>query len=228
MNLLIVSATPFEIAPFQKYLRENFWAHHDAHFQKEELHVKTLITGVGMTQTAFALGQVFARHAFDLAINAGVAGAFRRNLKIGDVVNVTTEIFGDVGVEESDGKFTDIHELGLIEPDQPPFKNGELKNPQSDDFNFLTKCKGLTVNKVHGTESSIQAVSKKYDVEVESMEGAAFFLACLSAKINFLELRAISNYVEPRNREAWDIPLAIKNLNDILTEITSQLTASSG
>lgn len=222
MNLLIVSATPFEIAPFRQYLGANFWAHHDAHFQKEELSVKTLVTGVGMTQTAFAMGQILAQHSFDLVVNVGVAGAFDRQLKLGDVVNVSSEIFGDLGVEEADGRFTDMHELGLIEPDQPPFRKGKLINPNVKGFDFLPQCKGLTVNKVHGAEASIEAVRKKYDVDVESMEGAAFFLACLSANVNFLELRSISNYVESRNREAWNLSLAIENLNKVLIEMVKQ------
>lgn len=224
MNLLLVSATPFEVAPLRQHLAANFWAHHGAHFQKDNLDVKVLITGVGMVQTAFALGQMLARHRFDLAVNAGVAGAFDRSLELGDVVNVTSERFGDLGVEEADGSFTDLHQLGLIEPDQPPFQNGQLVNPTSGDVDFLPKRDGLTVNKVHGHSASIEAVQKKYDAAVESMEGAAFFYACLSAKVNFLELRAISNYVEPRNREAWNLPLAIENLNKVLIQIVDTLT----
>lgn len=227
MNLLITAATPYEIAPLRQFLTENFWPHHDAHFQKDSLDVKLLITGVGMAHTAFALGQMFTHHRFDLAINAGVAGAFDRSLKLGDVVNVTSERFGDLGVEEADGHFTDVHQLGLLPADQPPFQNGELHNPASADFDFLLKRKGLTVNKVHGQRESIAAILKKYKVEVESMEGAAFFLACLSARVNFLELRSISNFVEPRNREAWDLPKAIGNLNEVLLDLVHSLQSAA-
>lgn len=223
MNLLFVSATPFEIAPLRKYLTENFWAHHDAHFQKNELDVKLLITGVGMAQTAFALGQIFAHQRFDLAVNVGVAGAFDRAIKMGEVVNVTSERFADLGVEEADGKFTNVHELGLTDADQPPFQSGQLLNPDAVQFDFLPKCKGLTVNKVHGTQASIDAIREKYEADVESMEGAAFFLACLSAKVRFLEIRSISNYVEPRNRDTWDLPKAIENLNKVLVELVASL-----
>jgi futalosine hydrolase len=225
MNLLFVSATPFEVAPLRQYLVDNFWSHHEAHFQREDLDLKLLVTGVGMPQTAFALGQMFAQHKFDLAINAGVAGAFDRSLNLGDVVNIVSERFGDLGVEEADGTFTDVHELGLLDANQPPFQNGALTNPAVGDFDFLPKRKGLTVNKVHGSSASIEAIQKKYEVEVESMEGAAFFQACLLARVNFLELRSISNYVEPRNREAWDLPKAIENLNDVLIRMVKTFSA---
>jgi futalosine hydrolase len=48
------------------------------------------------------------------------------------------------------------------------------------------------------------------------MEGAAFMQICLTEKIPFAELRAISNYVEPRNRENWKMKEAIENLNTVL------------
>jgi futalosine hydrolase len=37
-------------------------------------------------------------------------------------------------------------------------------------------------------------------------------------QIPCIQLRSISNYVEPRNRSNWNIPLAIKALNDYLLE----------
>ena len=219
LKILIVAATPFEIAPFRQHLQEHFWPHSDAHFQKENLEVHLLVAGVGMTLTAFNLGGLFAKQSFDLAINAGIAGAFNHQLKIGDVVNVTAERFADLGVEEADGRFTDVHELGLVEANATPFADGWLVNPQTDGFDFLPTCKGLTINKVHGFQPSIDALLRKYDADVESMEGAAFFLACLLAGMPFLEIRSISNYVETRNRAGWDLPLAIKNLNEVLVEL---------
>ena len=42
--------------------------------------------------------------------------------------------------------------------------------------------------------------------------------------MNFLQLRSISNYVEERNKANWDIPLAIKNLNDKLSEVIDVLS----
>jgi futalosine hydrolase len=51
------------------------------------------------------------------------------------------------------------------------------------------------------------------------MEGAAVFYACLLSGTPFMELRSISNAVEPRNRDAWDLPLAIESLNRVLMEM---------
>jgi futalosine hydrolase len=58
---------------------------------------------------------------------------------------------------------------------------------------------------------------------VESMEGAAFMFACEIEDIPYVQIRAISNYVEKRNKEGWNIPLAIENLNRKIMEIIDSL-----
>ncbi len=219
MFITIVSATPFEIDPLFLYLKEHFTEKGQFLFEKDELTVQVLITGVGTPFTAFTLGYYLSKHQPDLAINAGIAGAFNLNFKIGDVVNIVSERFGDLGVEMADGTFTDVHELGLINPNEAPFQKGVLNNPKAIEQQFLPPANGLTVNKVHGCSSSIKSIKSKYKADVESMEGAAFFMACLMTKVDFLEIRAISNYVEPRNKENWNITLAIENLNKVLIEM---------
>jgi len=220
MRLLIVSATPYEILPFQQYLEANFEQTKDGLFEREELQIQVLITGVGQLLTAFVLGNLLGRQSFDLLINAGVAGAFDRNLKLGNVVNVESERLGDLGAEDQDGSFIDVHELGLIDNHVAPFENGILPNPTVMQFDFLPNVKALTVNKVHGSDISIAAIQKKYpEVQIESMEGAAFFYAALVADVPFLQIRALSNYVEARNRESWELGLAIEELNKVLVEM---------
>jgi futalosine hydrolase len=121
-------------------------------------------------------------------------------------VHVRSERIGDLGVEEADGRFVDLFDLGLMDPNQPPFVHGALHNADAAVHAMLPAVSGLTVQKVHGNAASIAAIREKYpEVQVESMEGAAFFYACLSAGIPFLEIRSISNYVEPRNRAAWPL-----------------------
>jgi len=223
MNILIVSATPFEIGPLVEYLTANFTKNEDGSYQKAQLRIQTLVTGVGMTATAFHVGTTLQRAKFDIAINAGIAGALNLDLKIGDVVNVISEQFGDLGVEENDGSFTDVHEMGLIERVDFPFEKGKIINDMAGTFGFLKKAKGLTINKVHGTAKSIALIKSKYDCDVESMEGAGFFYACKMSKTEFLEIRAISNFVEPRNRNNWDLPTSINNLNKVLVEMIEGL-----
>ena len=84
-----------------------------------------------------------------------------------------------------------------------------IKNPV---INTLKKVTGLTVNTAHGDKNSIQKIKELFNPQIESMEGAAFFYACLLEGITCSQIRTISNKVEQRNKENWDIPLAVKNL----------------
>lgn len=212
MNLLIVAATPFEIAPVKAWLEAQFQQKTENVYQNGPLTVQLLITGVGVTATAFHLAWILSREKPDWVINVGIAGAFSSQLPLGTVVQVVQERFGDLGVEEVDGSFTDVEEMGL-------WPYAIMSNPHPA-LPSLQACRGLTVHKVHGSETSIQNIRSKYpDAEVESMEGAAFFYACLAAGVLFAEIRSISNLVEPRNRGAWDLPLAITNLNKVLIQI---------
>lgn len=224
MNLLLVSATPFEIAPTLRFLEGQFQKGGADFFQRGELRVWPLVTGVGIPATMWSLADLFARWKPDLALNAGVAGSFSSDFPLGSVVNVVSERWGDLGVEERDGTFTDVFALGLTDPNTPPYSHEVLQNPAAGQFNFLPKAQGLTVQKVHGSQASIDQIVKKYPyVQVESMEGAAFFFACLRAGVPFLEIRAISNRVEPRNRAGWDLPGAIGHLNEVLSQVIEGL-----
>ncbi len=220
MNILLVAATPHEIAPTLAFLQQSFTAQPDGSYQNGSLAVRPLISGVGMVATAWHLGVQFAHNPPGLAINAGIAGALDSKLKIGDVLHIITERFGDLGVEEADGRLSDLFDLGFLENDAPPYTNGLLTNPAGTENQFLPTAHGLTVNKVHGSAASIAAIRAKYpDAQVETMEGAAFFYACQLAGVPFLEIRSISNYVEPRNRDAWDLPSAITHLNAVLQKL---------
>lgn len=223
MRVLITAATAFEIGPLETFLKENFTATGNYQYQKGSLEVVILISGVGLPITSYHLAKMLALYRFDWALNVGIAGAFNRKLALGDVVQVVSQRFGDLGVEEADGQFTDMHQLGLIDGNIPPFQNGELLNPASETFEFLPKVKSISVNKVHGYPPSIKKIQAKYEADIESMEGAAFFYACLSENIPFLEVRSISNYVEARNRENWEIGLAIEQLNEVVREMIKGL-----
>jgi futalosine hydrolase len=55
------------------------------------------------------------------------------------------------------------------------------------------------------------------------MEGAAFFAGCIDFEADYIQIRAISNYVEKRDKSKWNLPLAIQNLNNELIQLITQL-----
>jgi len=91
----------------------------------------------------------------------------------------------------------------------------------------LKQVSAITVNTVHGHEPSIQKLTGRIQPQLESMEGAAFFYACKQAGVPCLQIRAVSNYVEKRNRDAWQIGLAIKNLNSFAAEFLDRVVRNT-
>ena len=218
-KVLIVAATTFEIQPFLDFLKHQSAQKYNSLFGQNGYEIDVTVTGVGLANTAFEMGKSLSKKQYDLAINVGVAGSFNRKILRGDVVEVLSEQYGDLGVEEADGSFTDMFEMGLIDGSQKPFYQNKLLNIKPLQLSHLKQVKGLTVQKVHGFTDSIEAILKKYKVDIETMEGAAFFQACMTEGVTFSEIRAISNYVEPRNRDNWKIAEAIENLNKTLIEL---------
>ncbi len=230
MRILLVAATAAEILPFVNTLDIVDESQVVCkRYHKKNIRIDALVTGIGMTATAFYLGKILLT-SYDLAINAGIAGCFRREFELGAVLNVTRDQFPELGAEDHDS-FLSLSELKLQHPDDFPYSDNTLKNTtviNSSTVETLPKVNGITVNTVHGNALSIDAVVKRFSPITESMEGAAFLLACLTEKIPCVQIRAISNYMEPRNRAAWNIPLAIKNLNSKLVEITNEFINQDG
>ena len=225
MKFLIVAATRFEIRPLAD--RFAFVQKEDdslSHYQFRNVKVDILITGMGMTSTAFYLGKQLPGSNYDLVINAGICGSFNDTYPIGKVVNVTCEYFCELGAENND-QFISLFELGLLDPDEPPYRSGKLLNnstPKGSALRTLDRVNGITANTIHGHPETIRKVREQFNPDVESMEGAAFFYACLLSGVPFHEIRSISNFVEERDKSKWDIPLALANLNNVLFEILKE------
>lgn len=230
MTILIVSATIFEVAPLITALEQEGEPDGKLLFKYGGLRIRILCAGVGLPATAFSLGDLLARESFDLAVQLGIGGAIDRSLEIGELVEISTDRFADLGAETADGGFLDLNALGLLGSDATLYSpDGSLENPgASSNASGLPQCRGISVNRVHGSESSIDALRLQYpDAQVESMEGAAFFYACLRHQLPMLQLRTISNYVEARDRDKWNIPLAIDRLTAGALELLGAFRAAT-
>lgn len=192
MKPLIVAATEGEIAPSLDLLNK--------------LQIPYLITGVGMTATAYHLGKKIAQYRPDYILNVGIAGSLSKHMPLGTVVHISKDHFSELGAED-DERFITLEELG--------FGRSTFQATIPTEFSIsLAQEEGVTVNMVHGNESSIATLRERFpDATMESMEGAAVFFVGQEENIPCIQVRAISNYVEKRNRATWNIPLAVKNIN---------------
>lgn len=189
------------------------------------LGIDILVTGVGSIFTTYYLTKALNSNNYDLAINMGIAGSFDYFLEQGFVVNVIQDQFADLGVEENDNFYT-LSEKELMNENIYPFRKEILKNQGTydiDEVDSLIPVKSITVNTLIGSLESVEKLKKKFKPEIMTTEGAAFFYVCLMEDIPFLQLRAISNFVEIRKIENWNIPLALKNLSDSILTIFEEL-----
>ena len=223
MKILLVSATKLEVDSLIRNCKKVQGNPRLFGGRIGKHSVDVLVTGVGMTATAFHLGRSLSKE-YDLAINAGVAGSFDRSIDLGTVVNVVSDAFADLGAEDGE-RFLSLKEMGLGQTPSPKFQaqSPKLKGKGQNFMRGLRKVKGITVNTVHGNPSSIKKVVRKFAPDVESMEGAAFFFACGEFEIPYVQIRAISNYVERRNRKNWKLELAIRNLNVCLEQLLNSI-----
>jgi len=201
MKILLVAATKHELGSPAAYnnLISNF------------PEIKILITGIGMVKTTYFLTVEILRNKPDFVINIGLCGSFNKNFDVGSVVNVLSEDFADFGIDNN-GKFIPLHGKNKIS------SFGKLKSNFANKIE-LPLVKGITVNTVNSQKKIIEKVIDNFHPDIESMEVAAVFYVCMINNIPFIEIRAVSNMVEPRDIYKWNIPLAINNLNSVLPEI---------
>lgn len=215
MRLLVAAATTFEVELFNRFLEQEFQLINENHYCRGNLEVYTCITGIGAMQTTFQLMEDIAAFNPHFCLQVGVAGAFNRDLSLAELVIVREELLGDLGVEDN-GKYLDMFDLGLMNASEKPFINKKLINTFQD---FPLKLKlpfvsSLTINTGSGVANTIQLREERFKCDIESMEGAAFHYVCLKKKLPFLQVRSISNYVEPRDKSKWKMKEAIENLNN--------------
>ena len=225
MRILLVSATAAEIGPVTSGLRRAGGVEPLTTYVSNGHEVDVLVTGVGMVATATWCSRVLSRGRYDVALNLGVCGSFDRSLTPGLVVHVVTDRLSELGAEDGDA-FLSIHQLHLLDENEPPFVEGRLVNPAppvSATLAGLPAVNGITVNTVHGCHQSIARVTERFAPHVESMEGAAFMYVCLTYGQSFAQVRAVSNVVERRNRAAWKLPEAIANLGATALRMLNEL-----
>jgi futalosine hydrolase len=221
MKTLVVSATPMELnlilLKAQKVKSKQTGL---CTYNLDGKIFDVLITGVGMVATSFRLGRVLLSNNYDRIINAGIAGSFDKSIPLGTVVEIVEDQFSEMGAEDG-AKFIPLSDLDFPLDDALPETITDFINRQGAWDLSYPKLRAITVNTVHGSEDRIKITKHRFNPQVESMEGAAFFYACKMADVSCIQIRAISNYVERRNRASWDIPGAVKNLNQEIMKLLS-------
>ncbi|MEZ5019902.1 MAG: hypothetical protein R2756_07235 [Bacteroidales bacterium] len=190
-----------------------------------------IVTGVGGAAMSWALqkrlnpGVIHQRlmpgSMPALVIGAGIAGSYKADLPVGTVVTTGSDCFADMGVDDN-GSFKSLFHAGLSDPDIAPFTDGRIlcKGKWYElAAGMLPEATGATVNMSSGSQAVIDRIREIWNPDIETMEGAWLAYNCAMAGVPWIAVRAVSNMVEPRNLKNWDIPLALRNLEEKMTRL---------
>ncbi|MCX4489587.1 futalosine hydrolase [Streptomyces anulatus] len=162
--------------------------------------------------TAFALASgSSAPEPYGLVVSAGIGGAFTPLTPLGSLVVASDIVAADLGADTPDG-FLPVTALGFgRDRFAPPpalvrkvaATTGAAAGPV------------LTVSTVTGTAERAGALLAAHPGALaEAMEGFGVAEAAARAEVPVLELRAVSNAVGPRDRDAWRIGDALAALTE--------------
>ena len=218
MQILLASATSAEIEISAEWLKKKNYRIGNCEF-------KTLITGVGLVPTTFALINHLSSHQPGCIIQAGIAGAFDAGVE-GRVYVIKEDGFGDWGVIEN-GEFKTVFDIKLLKEDEAPFVGGRLQNPNYSllELSSLEQASAVSVNEITTDNDRIHWIQQNHPRLVESMEGAAFHYVCLLKEIPFIQFRSVSNLIGQRDKTKWKMGEAIQNLNHSLISFLEILSS---
>ena len=186
-----------------------------------------VVLGVGLLEFSTNLSVLLSRFAYEgpftHVVLAGICGAYPgRGLNIGDVVRVDSEKVGDLGVVERDGSFTPWHKVcstsangSVAQASAQVYESSSLRGVPAWLSN-LKPTAGLSVNCCTGTASMAADRVRNFNVDVESMEGAACFSICHAFCVPCCEIRAVSNFATTRDKSTWRIKDALAALRSLV------------
>jgi futalosine hydrolase len=170
--------------------------------------VRAMVGGVGPAEAAARTSAELAPGGVDLVVCAGIGGGFPP-LCPGDIAVASAIEFADLGADTAAG-FVPVPELGFgrVHYDVPPKLAVQLADRTGGRIGTI-----LTVATVTGSAEAALALAERYpDAIAEGMEGAGVAAAAARHGLPVVELRAISNFVGPRDRASWRVDEALSAL----------------
>jgi futalosine hydrolase len=176
---------------------------------------------VGPAAAAAGTARLLATGEYRAVLSVGIAGGFPGRAPVGAIVVGARSIAADLGAESPDG-FLAIEELGfgrsVVESDAALVKALAAALPG------VIVGDVLTLATVTGTAATAERLAARFPAAVaEAMEGFGVATAATASGLEqgragagglpFVELRAISNPVGPRDRAAWQLKEAFGALS---------------
>jgi futalosine hydrolase len=205
-RILIVTAVEAEAAALRRGLPAD-----TAH------GVTVLVGGVGAARAGAAASRALALDpGYGAVISAGVGGAFAGRAEPGGLLLARRVVAADLGADSPDG-YLSVDELG--------FGTATLEAGRVPGLDAVVGSI-LTVTTATGTdERAAELIRRHPDAVGEAMEGFGVAAAAELADLPFAEVRAVSNLIGRRERDAWRLDLAFAALTAAARPIAEGLHA---
>lgn len=182
--------------------------------------VDVMEVGVGAVTAAIRTAIALMQKPYGLVISAGIGGGFGDRAEVGALAIADAVVAADLGAESPDG-FLPLDQLGW----------GKTRYTVTMELvdTLATRCRAklpvsigsiLTLSTVTGTEETAQELLKRESNAVaEAMEGFGVAQAAMMQGVPMMEMRAISNRIGLRDRNAWKIHEALTVLRQASTQL---------
>jgi nucleoside phosphorylase len=161
-----------------------------------------LVCGVGPVEAAASTARELALRPPQAVLHIGIAGA--RGITPGGLVVGSEAVYCDISAE--------IPIVQRVEPDADLLASVRAAVPEALVLPI-------------GTSASVGGAARDShrNLRVEAMEGFAVLLACASAGIPAIEVRAISNELSEGDRSRWRIGRALEAMADALPRLLAAI-----
>jgi futalosine hydrolase len=233
-NVLLITATRLEAQPLRTELTEleqisfplgEVWRGLlPASADGSSLQVHLAHLGIGKVNTAAGLALAIEKLNPTAVVQFGIGGAYINSFaSIGMVMVGTHDVHIDSGVRTSEG-WQGMAQVGfpLLIKNEETYHN--IFPTDKTLTQLFVDALGLptgifaTSETITGTFDESTAIQEQFDVSIESMEGAAAAQVCLAMNVPFAEVRGVSNIVGERDKRNWDIPKAVKRVNETVLQ----------
>jgi futalosine hydrolase len=226
-NVLVLSATAFEQGVLREQVEQRVAS---AVAGKEWVSgrmggrsVLLVATGIGAVNAAHALTCALQARRPDWVLQVGVGGSYPQSgLGIGELALASEEWYGDLGVRTDEGwQGADL--IGIPVYGEDGYNKfvlaGECLDRAREVLPEVKVGPFATVQECSGTDELGLERGARFGAVCENMEGAAAAHVCALYGVPFLEIRAMSNRVEKRDREQWDLVGAVARAQEAATRL---------
>ncbi len=189
--------------------------------------------GPGKVNAAHTATLLLEKHDIEKLILFGIGGAYEQSgLDIGDIAIAETENYGEEGVITSNGwKPMDFIGIPLLKTEKEYYNSYPMDSKlfrqavaASKSCGFNVKSGNfITVSMCSGTKGAGESQRTRFDGLCENMEGAAVAHICTMYDIPMVEIRGISNIIEDRDINRWNIEKSAANCNKTVLELIRRL-----